>query len=308
MKIGLLTIILGAVFGVSGFYDSQVKPPVAVVLAPLPSVSKQQDFLLPVTQANYLPIRDFNIPEPSIQARSAILIDGTSGRILFEKNPDQKLPIASITKLMTAIVALENFNMDNTYTVAEEDLNLDGLGADFMHGERFQGTELMNFMLVQSSNDAASVFASHARREGIDFVGLMNQKATSLGMASTHFSDPAGLNDAETYATASDVAKLIRAAMNHPHIRSAVTAPRLTVLTLGGITHRAINTNKLLALIPHILLGKTGYTEGARGTMALAVRIDDANDLISVVLGSEDRFGETKKLIDWGKSAHQWSH
>ncbi|MEK7615788.1 MAG: serine hydrolase [Patescibacteria group bacterium] len=270
-------------------------------------VHNAEAFIAPASQTTYSPIRDFNIPEPQLHARSGILIDGNSHRVLFAKNPDQKLPIASITKLMTALVVLEDLDINQVYTVTAEDLNIDGNGADFTQGEQLRGTELMKIMLVKSSNDAASVFATSAYRDGVDFVGLMNQKAARLGMSSTHFSDPAGLNDAETYSTASDVGKLVRAAMQKEFLREVTETPWIDVPTLEGTVYHVINTNLLLSLLPDILLGKTGNTTGALGTMALAIAVDGENYLISVVLGSEDRFGETKKLIDWGKQAHTWN-
>jgi len=176
MKSTLFAVLFGISLGVGGFYIAHQKASQTSgnldVYSQKPIIENVQAFILQFAQSNYLPIRDFGVSEPQIAARAAILVDGVSNRVLFAKNPDEELPIASITKLMTAIVIIEDMDVNAVYTVFAEDLNVDGNGPDFVQGEKLLGTELMKIMLVKSSNDAASVFASSAYRQGLDFVGL----------------------------------------------------------------------------------------------------------------------------------------
>ncbi len=312
LKNHFLTILFGVLIGVGGFWFShergggmntdQIPPPLAPIQA-----AQAQAFLLPVSQTTYDPIRDFNIENPIIHARAAILADLRSHRVLYALNPDQQLPIASITKLMSAMIILDHMDINEVYTVSPEDLNVDGTGADLKPGERLRGTELFKIMMMKSSNDATSVFVTTAQQEGLDFVALMNQRAHELGMLNTHFADPQGLNDTETYSTASDVVKLIQAALRYPFLMETLTRTEIDVPTLEDTTYHIVNTDQLLKTISGILIGKTGNTTGALGTMALAVQVNTQGDgLVSVILGSQDRFGETTTLIDWGQRAHKW--
>jgi len=302
-------MIVGVVIGIGGFLLLRPVPDVVrggPGSAPV-IVENVQAFILPISQATYLPIRNFSIPEPKLAAHAAILVDAKSNRVLYAKNADQRLPIASITKLMSAMVILDHLDLNATYEVSAEDLNLDGVGADFVQSEKFRGTDLFNFMLPKSSNDAVSVFATAAYHQGLDFVGLMNEKARALGMAGSHFSDPAGLNDTDTYSTASDVVLLLRAAQAYPAIGEALRSKETTIRAVSGREYHAINTDRLLATISGITLGKTGNTTGAKGTLALVVTVDTAgNELVAVVLGSDQRFTEMARLIAWGKKAHSW--
>lgn len=305
-------ILMGIALGVGSFALGRQQARIApvVIHEPVPVraiVQNAQAFILPVAQTDYLPIRDFNIAEPLIQARAAILVDRKSNKVLYAKNAALQLPIASITKLMSAMVVVDHMDLGAVYTVSAEDLNLDGLGADFAKGDRFIGTSLLKVMLIESSNDAAAVFQSAAQEQGLDFIAMMNEKARSIGMEHTHFSDPAGLNDSETYSTASDVALLLREAEGYPLLNTILTIRETDVSTLDGKVYHLTSTDQLLDTIPDIITGKTGNTVGAMGTMALAVRVStNGDELLSVVLGSENRFKETSDLIRWGKRAHKW--
>ncbi|MEX1063800.1 MAG: serine hydrolase [Candidatus Paceibacterota bacterium] len=317
LKTLLITIILGAIAGTAVFFlfvktdtesASNIFPgELAIpVSTPIP-----QAFILPISETNYLPIRNFNIIEPAVNAKAAALFDVNSGRFLYSKNVKQQLPIASLTKLMSAIVILENLDLNDIYTVSVENLNVDGQGAQLYKDEQLRGIDLLKIMLIKSSNDAALVFASEARNKGIDFVAEMNAKALELGMTSTRFSDPAGLDDNGAFSTAFDLVKLIHHASGHDLIAEILTTKTATVASVDGkISHYLTNTNVLLGQIPGIIIGKTGYTDGASGTMALEVGINGGRDrLISVVLGSDDasaRFVETVKIIEWAKSAYRW--
>lgn len=267
-----------------------------------------QAFILPVTQTNYLPIRNFNIFEPDLEAKAAGLYDIVSDRFLFIKNIDEKLPIASITKLMTAVVVMENLPLNDAYTAFAEDLNADGNGSDLSKGEQLRGGDLLKIMLIKSSNDAALVFAGNAALKNVDLVAKMNEKAQALDMNDTHFVDPAGLNDNGSYSTVSDLIKLVRYVGKYPIIWEILSSRTADVASIDGkFSHHLINTDILLDQIPDIIGGKTGFTDGALETMVLEVKVDGGqSQIVSIILGSHDRFGETKKLIEWGKTAFSW--
>ncbi|MGD0976789.1 MAG: serine hydrolase [Minisyncoccia bacterium] len=282
-----------------------------------------ETYILPNNQANYLPIRDFNIPDPDIGAKSAALYDIKSEKLLYSKDVNDKLPIASITKLMTAVVVMENLSLSDTYTVVPEDLNADGNGADFANGEKLKGGDLLKVMLIKSSNDAALVFASNASQKGIDIVAKMNEKAGVLGMADTKFSDPAGLDDGDSFSTVSDLIKLVGYVDKYPVIWEILATRTADVSSIDGkYTHHLVSTDQLLGDVPGIIGGKTGFTNGALQTMVLEVKVSagdttpaggqgsisggDDNRMIAVVLGSNDRFGEIKELVEWGRQAYSW--
>jgi D-alanyl-D-alanine carboxypeptidase len=279
-------------------------------MSPLKPVQAEraQAYILPISETTYLPIRNFNIPEPAFDAKSAALFDTSSARFLYSKNTDQKLPIASVTKLLSAIIILENINLEQDFVVPAENLNVDGLGADFSKDERISGRDLLRVMLIKSSNDAALTFATFAKSQGIDFVQKMNAKAREIGMLDSKFADPAGLNDQDAFSTASDLVKLVRYARNYPLIWEILKTKSADVASADGrFSHHLISTNQLLGEIPNIVGGKTGFTDLAQGTMVLEVGVNNGQDsIISVILGSKDRFGETKKLVEWGKKAYSW--
>jgi D-alanyl-D-alanine carboxypeptidase len=272
------------------------------------SISSAQAFILPLSQATYMPMRDFGVDDLSLGAKAAGLYDVRSERFLFSKNIDLVLPIASITKLMLAVVIMENLPLSEVYSVAAEDINVDGKGADLDKGEEIIGSDLFKILLIKSSNDAALVFERNAKRGGVNLVAKMNNKAKMIGMTQTKFADTAGLDDAGTFSTISDLVKLVRYVGKYPVIWEILKTKSLDVRSINGGTHHLINTNQLLDKIPGVIGGKTGFTDGAGETMVLEVYHNQNRDmLISVILGSLNRFAETARLIEWGKNAYKWS-
>ena len=310
LSVILFTIVLGGLITGTVFFVLRrpVEKGVANEYSKNAGKGSEQAFLLPISETNYLPIRDFTVSEPEIGAKAAALFDVKSGRFIFVKNSKQKLPIASVTKLMSAIIILENMDLNNVFSVPAETVNVDGTGADLYKGERIRGTDLFKMMLIKSSNDAALTFADQAQKQGIDFVAKMNEKARIFGMLDTHFSDPAGLDDHDSFSTAADLVKLVSQATNFGAIMETLKIRSADVTsTDGGISHHLVNTNQLLGHIPDIIIGKTGYTDLALGSMVLEVGLNGGKDqVISVVLGSNDRFGETRKLMEWASRAYSW--
>lgn len=322
IKITLLTIIV-SVLGVVSIYfvledfryqklevsDSLLDSKQANVRYP-DAVSRGAEaaYILPVIESNYLPLRDWSILEPDIQARAAAIFDTHSGKILFQKNIKTHLPVASITKLLTAMIVLENTNPNSKIFITEEAMNVDDEGgADFFLNEVFFASDLLKVMLVKSSNDAAAAFKLFLNDKNVDLVQTINEKAEEIGMLNSKFYDVSGLDD-NGYSTAEDVIKLLNISLKYPEIQGALLTKYIDINSADGkFVHNIDNTNDLLEIIPDIQGGKTGYTDGALGTMVLKVNLPPhKTSLVGVVLGAYDRFGEMKKMIDWAKEAHKW--
>lgn len=309
IKIAALSFIfLLAIGALALFFYDGIETDTNAALAQVQPVS-EQPYIQPVSQITYIPIRDFNVPEPLLSARAAIAYDVRSGRTLFSKNEDAQLPIASITKVMTAVIVLENLDLEEVYTIAVEDLNLDGFGADFFNREKLSGRDLLKAMLIESSNDAASVFLSAGHESGIDLIKLMNEKARLLEMSNTHYNDPAGLDDNNTYSSVNDQIELFKyVTMNHAEIWEILSTQSTDIFSVDGrIKHTLINTNRLLGTIKGFVGGKTGMTDGAQGTMSAVINVNSEGDsFIVIVLGTKDRFKEVGDMINWVLVAHTW--
>jgi len=268
--------------------------------------SNAQAFILPVSEVSYLPILDTDVSKPVLKSKSAIVYDVNSGRYLYSKNISEKLPIASLTKILTAIAVVEKLNFKDIVTVPADAIKVDSERQDLYLGERLTVEDLMKMMLIKSSNDAAYALSFYAKSIGVDLIKEMNKRATALGMLNSHFKDVAGLND-EAYSNAEDMIKLVRELLDYPTLLIIMSQKDVDVKSLDGIAHHIETTNQLLADIPGILAGKTGYTEDAMGCMVLVVQVSEDNDrIISIVLGSSERFMDTKKLVDWTRQAYRW--
>jgi len=266
-------------------------------------------YLLPVLESGSAPVRDTTVPDPTLDANSVLLYHIESGTELYAKNPDVRVPIASLTKIMSALVATDLFSPNEIVTVASESVRVDGAKQTLTAGERLRVSDLISMMLVESSNDAAYALAAHAQDQGIDFVERMNTKAWVLGMQGCAFRDPAGLDDA-AYCTARDLVRLVRAALrNAPQLWPVMASPAVTIQSVDGSAAKEIkSTDQLLGMVPGIIGGKTGNTDGALGCLLLVVQSPDKRDtLISIVLGSRQRFTDSAALISWAWHAYRWN-
>lgn len=310
---GATIVVIGGVMalGISAFVHWPTPPAAEVTPAwgqALSDINDAQAYLLPLAEASIFPARKAGSAEAITPARAAYLFDVKTLRPLFAKNEDMRLPIASLTKIMSAIVVLEHLHAHDVVTVTSESIRVDGTKRDLTVGDRFTVSDLMRYMLVQSSNDAAVALAVYAREQGIDFVKEMNNTAVRIGMTHTVFKDPAGLDDTG-YATARDLSFLIRYALRYEdHIFSPLREKVISITTVDETRVVTVtNTNQLLETLEDIRGGKTGYTDGARGCMILLVRVPETRDTIAaVLLGSEDRFTHTAELVTWARTAFQW--
>lgn len=231
-------------------------------------------------------------------ASSAILMEAGSGRVLYEHNADEPRLIASITKLMTALVALESGrSLDDVVTIQAEDTRTEGSALYLKPGERVKLETLLYGLLLHSGNDAALAIARFCGGSVEDFVAGMNAKARELGMTNSHFANPNGLNDEGHYASARDMALLARACLDNEYLAQMVST---RTITLEGRTFT--NHNKLLWRYEGCVGMKTGFTEKAGRTLVSAARRDGMT-LIAVTLNDPDDWADHAALFDYGFSS-----
>lgn len=232
---------------------------------------------------------------PALSAASAILVDGDTGRVLFEHNPEEKRLIASITKLMTALVVVESVpDLSQTVTIQREWTGAEGSSMYLMPGESLKVETLLYGLLLSSGNDAAVALAGICAGEVGLFVEWMNLRAESLGMENTHFANPNGLNDEEHYSTAYDMSLLARECLKYSKLME-IMGTKSAVLE----GHSFANHNKLLWRYEGCVGMKTGYTQMAGRTLVSAARRDDQT-LICVTLSDPNDWEDHATLLDFG--------
>lgn len=242
---------------------------------------------------------------PSVEAASVFLIDTKSGTLIAVKQADVPRPIASITKLMTALVVLDRNPDWNRFLTFESRDQRKGDTARIFLGEEFRADDIWNLMLVASSNDAAALLARAMFGSEAEFVVAMNKKARDLGLYRTHFEDATGLS-VENVSTAREVAIMARLALSLPKIRNMVAQRQITFAPRGKASRVAYATNQLLSWfnLPGVQLfgGKTGHIDESGYNFVLAAG-GIGHELIGVVLGSRTnngRFEEMATLLKWG--------
>jgi D-alanyl-D-alanine carboxypeptidase len=257
--------------------------------------------------ASMIPVKKDHAIMPVIEADAAIIVDFESGSVIFEKNSSEKLQIASITKLMTAIVALEKGNIDDTVSVSTEAALTEGSKVWLYGGEQITLRNLLYAVLIHSGNDAAVAVAEHVAGDVDSFVSMMNEKADKLGLMSTKFQNPIGFDNINNYSTVHDLALLARYAYRKPFIQNAVKNKTMTISSVSGeLTHDLESTNKLLGSFLNVLGLKTGHTSAAGLCFVSIIDNGSGNKIITVVLNSPARFEETKKMASWAFRSHIW--
>ncbi len=234
---------------------------------------------------------------PEISAQGAIAMDRDSKVTLFEKNPNLRFSPASTTKIMTALIALEHYQMDDILTVYQG--NTEGSVISLTPNEQFRFEELLYAMMLPSANDATKTIAQNYPGGEEAFVAKMNQKAKELGLNNTHFEDSVGLLDKGDYTTPIDLARLGSFAMQNPEFVKVVSTKNKTITNTEGKKYDIENLNILLDL-PGVNGIKTGFTEEAGQVLVTSKKIAGTNkEVIIVVMQSLDRFGDSESLLNF---------
>ena len=235
-----------------------------------------------------------------LSAQSAILIEADSGRVLYEQNADEKRLIASTTKLMTALVALESgHDVQEVVTIEPEDTRTEGSSLYLKEGEQLTLETLLYGLLLHSGNDAALAIARYCRGSVEAFVEDMNEMTKQLHMTNSHFENPNGLNGETHYSTARDMAKLAQACLQQETLAEIVATRSIS---MEGRSFQ--NHNKLLWQYEGCIGMKTGYTELAGRTLVSAAQRDGMT-LIAVTLNAPDDWNDHKTLFDYGFSNYR---
>lgn len=251
-----------------------------------------------------LPVLSETSSFPIISGQAALAVDLNSGITLYEKNPDSPLLPASTTKIITALVALDAYPLDAVLTVGN--IKIDGQKMRLVAGEKIRAEDLLYGLLVFSANDAAEVLADNYPGGKDTFVMAMNQKAKDLSLENTNFKNPSGLDGNTQVTTARDLIRVSEVAMRNAEFAKIVGTKETTVKSADGkIVHKLVNINKLLGSVDGVSGVKTGWTENARENLVTYVNRDSHRVMIAL-LGSQDRFGETKELIDWIFKNYEW--
>jgi serine-type D-Ala-D-Ala carboxypeptidase (penicillin-binding protein 5/6) len=250
------------------------------------------------------PVLSANSLFPVLSAQGALVVDSDSGVSLYEKNPDTPLLPASTTKIVTALVALDSYPLDQIVTVGR--INVDGHKMGLFQGEQISVENLLYGLLVYSANDAAEVLAENYSAGYDAFIVAMNQKVKDLSMINSEFQNPIGLDGVSQVTTAKDLVRVSEVAMRIPEFAKIVGTKSISFSDVfGKVKYNLENINELLGVVPGVMGVKTGWTENARENLVTYIERDGHRVMIAV-LGSQDRFGETKELIDWIFTNYQW--
>lgn len=233
-----------------------------------------------------------------VSARSAVLLDGTTGEILWEKNAQDPSLIASTTKIMTALVVLEHANLEDKVEVPAEAVGVEGSSMYLKEGELLTVKDLLYGLMLSSGNDAAVALAIYVSGSTEAFAEEMNRKAEELGLENTHFANPNGLDQEGHYATAESLGKLTVAAMQNPDFRTIVSAK-----SYSCAGHSMTNHNKLLWQYPGAVGVKTGFTKQA-GRILVGAAEQNGRRLISVTIHAPSDWSDHAQMLDYGFSLY----
>ena len=251
-----------------------------------------------------LPLNIKNTTPPEISAEGVVIVDIASGVNLYEKNPGLQLLPASTTKIMTALVALTDYKLDDIVTV--DTVITTPYVMDLVKDETITVENLLYGILVHSANDAAFALAEHHSKGVAGVIERMNELAHIYFLQNTHFVNPIGFDDSAHYTTAQDLARLATVASRNPQLAKIASTPQITVADTKYTRFHALkNVNELIGKLPGVFGFKTGWTAEAGGCLVTTVERENHTILITL-LHSVDRFGETEQLIDWVFDSFKW--
>ena len=237
---------------------------------------------------------------PRISAESAVLIEADIGEVIYEKNALEKLPMASTTKIMTALLAIEDQNPDELFSVPRETVGVEGSSVYLTEGEKVTMRDLIYAIMLESANDAAETIAYRIGGSIDGFVRLMNEKAEELGLFDTHFTNPHGLDDPYHFTTARDLAKLTCEALKNPDFEKIVSTYSIDAFTVGT-KRKLVNHNRLLKTLDGTIGVKTGFTKRSGRCLVSAVRRNGVLT-VAVTLNDPNDWSDHKALHEYGQS------
>ncbi len=251
----------------------------------------------PIHQAQIAPIEEKWTFFPVINAKAVVIMEKDSAQIVYSKNPEKSLPMASLTKMMTATIILENHKTDEIVTASRAAHFTDGASMHLEVEEEISVKNLLHGLLIPSGNDAAVALAEYHSGSVYDFAKTMNARAESLRLHHTHFQNPHGFDAKNHYTSAHDLALIAKKLLNFPLARKIVQTRETTVFSANGIEpHHLVNTNKLLGTLFPVYGIKTGTTVNAGQCLALLIK-GRRHEYIVIILGSNDRYLDAKTLI-----------
>ncbi len=242
-----------------------------------------------------------NEKEPKITSTAAILMEQDTKRVLYGKNERSKVKIASTTKILTAIVAIENKSLEDKVTISKKAAATGGSTVGLKAGSEVTLKSLMYGMLLKSGNDCAVAIAEYVGGSTENFVDMMNKKAYEIGAKDTHSTNPHGLDTEDNYSTAYDLALITCYAKTNETL-SKILGTESTTMTFGTTSKYLANTNRLLFTYEYCDGGKTGFTNIANRCLVATAKKDDLK-IVAVLLGANTtdiRFAETKELLQYG--------
>lgn len=241
---------------------------------------------------------------PDIQARGAVLIERTSGRVLYDKNMDELLPVASTTKVMTALLAIENSSMDEVVTTSKRASGVQGTSIYLSVGEQLSMRNMLYGLMLKSGNDAAVAIAEHVGGSVEAFAKMMNERALEL-VTTAYFVTPNGLDQGGNGASALGLAKITAKALEYADFREIVGTQKATIPWPGNPYDRVLeNKNRLLRDLPGATGVKTGFTSKAGRCLVFSCE-RSGMELIGVVLNCGTWFESAAELIEWGFTNYQ---
>ncbi len=238
--------------------------------------------------------------DTEVSARAAVLYEPETGSFLFTKNESQRLPMASTTKVMTALVAAESCELSETVKVDGRAVGTEGSSAYLTEGELLTMEELLYALLLQSANDAACAIALHISGSIEDFAALMNEKVSEMGLSDTHFTNPHGLDDKDHYTTARELALIAAEALKNETVKKIASTYKYTSKS-GARVRTYVNHNKLLKSYDGAIGLKTGFTKKC-GRCLVGAAERDGLSFITVTLNAGDDWNDHRKLFDLGFS------
>ena len=241
----------------------------------------------------------------TVSAESAILIDADSGNILYSKNADRPMPMASTTKIMTALVAIERCDLNQKVKITEESVGVEGSSIYLVAGETLSLEELLYAMMLESANDAATAIAIAVAGDVESFADMMNQKASDLGLENTNFTNPHGLDDKMHYTTAAELAIIASEAMKNDIFKTIVSTHKKIIPQNDGEGARLlVNHNKMLDMYEGAIGIKTGYTKKSGRCLVSAAERDGVR-LIAVTLNAPDDWQDHADMLDLGFDCYE---